>query len=109
MELALWEWGQGLVAEPVFAPVMKSRDTLSLVPPAGMAGAMVGVEGVAFEGVARRVGSGTATISHPANKKWTCSRRKPGICMKFSSRSTTGQMTWRRNNYINGLDYLVRS
>ena len=69
MELALWEWGQGLVAEPVFAPVMKSRDTLSLVPPAGIAGAMVGVEGVAFVVGVRRVGSGTDTISHPASKE----------------------------------------
>jgi hypothetical protein len=90
MEPALWEWGQGLVAEPVFAPVMKSRDMLSMFP---LAGAGVGVEGVAFAVVVRRVGSGTATIGHPANKKWTCSRRKPGICKKFSSTSTTGWMS----------------
>jgi hypothetical protein len=94
MEPALWEWGQGLVAEPVFAPVMKSRDRLSMLPLAGAgAGAGVGVEGVAFAVVVRRVGSGTATIGHPANKKWTCSRRNPGICKKFSSTSTSGWMS----------------
>ncbi len=65
MEQALLEWGQGLVAELVFALVMKSRGMLSMLFPGGMVG--VAVEGGTSVVVARQGGA----IGHPAKKKWT--------------------------------------